>query len=118
MNSKEEIKAAVAKKFKTKDVDLGNGIKVTVRELSRGEHNALNRRLYECDAAGVPVARDGQYTPRKDVDACHEWLAATLVPVHTVQDLEDDSWPESLKLDLYREALKLNGFTVKDAVGN
>jgi len=41
-----------------------------------------------------------------------------MVPSHTTQELEDDSWPESLKLDLYREALKLNGFTIKDAVGN
>ncbi len=118
MSSKEEIRAAAAKKFKTKDVDLGGGVKVTIRELSRSEHNALNRRLYECDAAGVPVVRDGQYVPRADVDTCNEWLAATMVPSHTVQELADDSWPESLKLDLYREALKLNGFTIKDAVGN
>ena len=59
MSSKEEIRAAVAKKFKTKDVDLGGGVKVTIRELSRSEHNALNRRLYECDAAGVPVDETG-----------------------------------------------------------
>ncbi len=118
MSTKEEIAAAAAKRFKTKDVDLGGGVKVVVRELSKSEYQALRRRLFICDAAGNPVEKNDECEYRPEVHVAEEWLAATMIPAHTVDELLSDSWPDSLKSELYREALKLNGFTVKDAVGN
>ena len=47
-----------------------------------------------------------------------EWLAATMAPAFTVEELVGPDWPDSLKDELCREAKMVNGFTFEDAVGN
>jgi hypothetical protein len=118
MNTKAEIKAAAAKRFKTKEIVIDGAVKVTLREMSTADRNALNARLFVCDESGNPQDKDGSWTYRGGIYITEEWLAATMTPAHTVEDLLDPSWPESLKLELRREAMALNGITLKDAVGN
>ena len=118
MSSKEEIKEAARKWFKTKEIDLGDGVKITLREISIPEYNALRKRIFKSDDKGELMVEDGSYLYLENAHVAEEWLAATMLPEHTVDDLLNPAWPESLKLELRREAMILNGITVKDAVGN
>ena len=118
MNTKEEIKAAASKRFATKEVEIADGVKVAVREMSAMDRKALNARLFVTDdATGLPKDENGSWTYRDGVHVTEEWLAATMVPPHTVEDLLDPAFPESLKLELRREAMKINGLNVEDAAG-
>jgi len=132
MSTKEQIKAAAAKRFRTKEIDLGDGVKVQVREISTTERKALDARI-DTDRAkyfktgddgkllvenGSYIFRDGVTAGSFEVHRTEYWLAVTLVPDHTVEELLDPGWPESLKADLLKEAMKINGITVEDAAGN
>ena len=119
MSTKEEVLAAVAKRFRTKEVDVGDGVKVTLRELNQVENAALDARMFETEANGE-LKRDDkdQAIPRKDVDFIEEQLAATMVPAFTVKELFGPEWPTSLKAELYKESLAVNRTSLKDAVGN
>ena len=120
MATKEEIAAAARGKFLTAESKALPG--VSFRELPGPESAALDVRLWQKDAEGNDVVeeRGGKKfpVPVKGVHHNEEWLAATMTPAFTVDELLGPDWPESLKLDLCREAKNLNGFNLKDAVGN
>jgi hypothetical protein len=118
MNTKEEIKAAARKRFATKEVEIADGVKVTLKEISMAARKALNGRLFVTDdATGLPKDENGSWTYRDGIHVTEEWLAATMDPAHTVDELLTDDWPESLKMELRRQAMKLNGMNVEDAAG-
>ena len=119
MNTKEEIKAAAAKRFKTKEVVIDGGVKVTMRELSTAEDDALLKRLFQTDESGqFKLNEQGNKIPREGARFVEEQLAATMIPVYTVEELLDPSWPESLKAELYKESLSINTVSYEDAAGN
>ena len=47
MSTKQEIAAAASKRFKSEEVDMGGGVKLTLRELSSSERKALDERLWK-----------------------------------------------------------------------
>jgi hypothetical protein len=131
MSTKEEIRKAAGLKFQTKEVPIDGAVAVTVREMSRMERDVLNAKLFVTDQAGKPltgkVRDDGEFIPnpkgeewqyREGALLVEEWLAATMVPAFTVEELQGPDWPTSLKRKLYTEALAINGVTLKDAAGN
>jgi hypothetical protein len=129
-NTKEQVLAAARGKFAKKDVFLDDAKKVavTIRELSRSERDALNAKIFVTDAStGKPLTVNAQGQPdpkgeewkyRDGVNLVAEWLAATMTPTFTVEELQGADWPESLKRTLYKEAMAINGVTIKDAAGN
>jgi len=128
-STREQIADAARKRCKVRDFDLGGGVKVSVRELTRNELKTLNERLFVTgtdgkpslwDKDGKPVTdgSDGWYHFKPDVDSRREWLAATLTPADAVDDILSDDVPESLKNELVNAARDLSGLTVKDAAGN
>ncbi|MFA5706700.1 MAG: hypothetical protein WDA41_10135 [Candidatus Neomarinimicrobiota bacterium] len=120
MSTKEQVLSAARQKYRRQEVELAAGVTVVLRELAVSEKRALDQRLYECNAQGEPQDDpDGQgFLLRKGIKFTEEWLAATMEPAMTVEELVGDDWPESLKAQLMREALKVNGFSVQDAVKN
>ena len=122
MSTKEEVLAAAAKKFKTVDAEIGTGVKVTLRELSRSERDALDKRLWEHAPDGKLAEKDvdgvKMLIPKKDVHYSEEWLAATMIPAMTVDELLADEWPGSLKDMLRIKAQNVNGLTIQEAAGN
>ena len=98
MSTKAEITAAARKRFKTEDVDLGAGVKLTLRELSRSERKALDERLWKKNADGTPLKDDEGFNTLVDgVHYVEEWISAAVTPALTVEDLLLDDWPASLK---------------------
>jgi hypothetical protein len=129
MSTKEQITTAARGRFLTQEVflDDAKSVSVTVRELSRPERDALNARLFVTDDSGKPITfnAEGQPDPngdewkfREGVVLVDEWLAAAMTPQFTVEELHGLDWPDSLKRMIYQEAMKVNGVTVKEAVGN
>ena len=129
MASKEQILAAAKQRFQTKEVffDDKKTISVKVRELSRPERDALNARLFVCGEDGKPVtvnsagkqdSKGEEWKYQDEKFLIEEWLTATMEPTFTVEELQGTEWPESLKRSLYRDALSINGITVKEAAGN
>ena len=120
MATKEEIAAAARTKFLTAESKALPG--VVLRELPGPEKKALEKRLWQVDEKGdFKVEKQGDKELLISVAGVHhveEWLEATMTPTFTVAELLGPDWPESLKSDLCREAKALNGFTLKDAVGN
>jgi len=118
MSTKEQVKTAAAKRFKTKEVEIADGAKVVLRELSKVDYAALMKRLFQTDPAGELKVEGESYLCREGVHAVEEWVAAAMEPKYTVGELLEPCWPESLKAELRREAMSLNGITLKDAAGN
>lgn len=130
MNSKEQILAAARQCFAKKEVflDEAKTVSVSVRELSRPEREALNARLFLTDeATGKPLTFNAEGKPdpkgedwhfREGAPLIEEWLAATMSPAFTVEELTGPDWPASLKRSLYNEAQAVNGVSVKSAAGN
>ena len=126
---KEQVAAAARKRFKTREFDLGDGVKVTLRELTPSQHKALNAKLYVVDANGEPTLFDKPDETGKpiiagegyrrfvspDVDYRREWLLATLTPTEAVSEILSDDVVESLKRELLDIARELNGITAADA---
>jgi hypothetical protein len=117
-NTKEQIQAAAKKKFKTENVDLGDGIKITLRELTRKDRDALDTRIFKRKADGSLEVAEGCYVPVPGSHFNEEWIAATATPALTVEDLLADDWPDSLKAELRLTAQKINGVTVAEAAKN
>lgn len=130
MSTKEQVVAAARVRYATREVflDEAKKVSVTVRELSRSERKMLNARLFvtdektgepiSVDAEGKPDAKGGEWQFRDGVHLMEEWLAAAIVEGFTVEELLGDEWPESLKREIYKAAHEVNGFTIKEAVGN
>lgn len=128
--TKEQVVAAARLKFAKKEIFLDDAkkISVTVRELSRGEREQLNAKLFVTDAAtgklltvnakGEPDPNGGEWKYRDGMFLIEEWLAATMTPGFTSEELQGPDWPASLKRQLYKDALAINGITLKEAVGN
>jgi hypothetical protein len=126
---KEQVAAAARKRCKTREFDLGDGVKVTLTELTPNKHKALNAALYVCDEKGEPalfdkadesgkptVAGQGYYHFKNtDTDYRREWLLATMTPAEAVEEILSDDVPESLKKELLDIARELSGITVADA---
>ena len=120
MSSTEEILAAARKRFKTKEIDLGDGAKISVRELTPAERTALDDRLWEKGPDGkfVTVDEKGQpstegevyYKTRDGADIRREWLLATVTPAEVVPALLGDDVPNSLKDEIFTAARAINGF--------
>ena len=121
MATKEEIAAAAKAKFLTVDVEIAPGLTVTLRELTTVEKRVLDLRLWQAGPDGEllvkPENGKDMLVPVVGVHHREEWLAATMTPAFTVEELLA-GWPEPLKLDLYRQAAKINGANLADAVGN
>jgi hypothetical protein len=129
-NTKEQVLAAARLKFATKDhfVDDSKKVSVTLRELSRHEREELNAKVFITDKAtgkplsfnkaGNPDPTGDEWQYREGVKLVEEWLAATMTPAFTVEELQGPDWPESLKRALYKDAMAINGITLKDAAGN
>lgn len=125
--TKEQIAAAAKKRCKSKDFDLGDGVKVSVRELTRNELKDLNKRLFILDDKGEPAmfdkdgkptTGDGWYHFKEGVDFRREWLKATMTPAEAVDAILSDDVPGSLQKELFEAARKLSGITVEEAAGN
>ena len=118
MSTKEEINKAAAAAFRRKEVKIAPGVTVTVRELSRAENRALQSRLWVCGPNGRPEAKDGRLTPAPGVDYEEEWLAATLEPAYTVQELRASGWSSLLWARLMAAVESVNDVTVEEAAKN
>jgi hypothetical protein len=128
---KEQVAAAARKRCKTREFDLGDGVKVTLRELTPNQRKALNAALYVLDEKGdmvlfdkkggeegaKPIATGSGWPHFKtpDVDYRREWLLATMTPAEAVGEILSDDVPESLKEELLDIARELHGITVADA---
>ena len=121
----EKLAAAAKKAVKRKPFPIGD-VKVELRELLRPELAALDARLWVCGPDGKPLMHtDGKPDPNgkdvKQVEGGHfleEWIAATMEPPVTVEQLLGPEWPDSLIIDLYNAARAVNGYEAKDAVKN
>jgi hypothetical protein len=126
---KEQVAAAARKRCKTQVFDLGDGVKVTLSEMTPNQHKALNAKLYVADENGEPTLFDKPDETGKPITAGEgyrhfktpetnyrrEWLLATLTPAEAVDEILSDDAPESLKRELLDIARELNGITVADA---
>jgi hypothetical protein len=118
MATKEEIAAAARGMFRVKEIEIRPGTFVGLRELTTPERNALDRKLWQVDEAGeLKMRKEGDDDFLVSVPHNEEWLAATMTPAFTVDELLA-GWPAPLKAELAAEAKKLNTATLKDAVGN
>ena len=121
----EKLAAAAKKAVKRKSFPIGD-VKVELRELLRPELAALDARLWVYGPDGKPLMHtDGKPDPNgkdvKQVEGVHfleEWIAATMEPAVTVDQLLGPEWPDSLIIDLYNAARAVNGYEAKDAVKN
>jgi hypothetical protein len=132
VSTKEQIKARLASNFARTEVDLGEGVKVAVRELSKPSMKAVDdaidarrRQLFKVGADGKLIVEGGKYIYRDDVDPADSdlhtveiFLAASMEPQYTVEELLAPDWPDSLKARLFKEAQAINGMTIQGAVGN
>ena len=121
MSTKEEIAGALkgGGAFRRKEVPIVDGVTVTVRELSPGQRDALNARLFVCGDDGKPIDDEkGNWTVKEGAHYTEEWLAATLEPAYTVSELLGDDWPSSLKARLYDEAVVVGMARLEDAAKN
>ena len=123
MSTKQEIAAAASKRFKKEEVDLGGGVKLTLRELTPDEKKELDNRLWKKGAAGKPIVEKGKdgddYKILNDgVNFTEEWIAAGNTAGLTVQDLLTNDWPDSLKVELRKKVQNLCGFKIEEAAKN
>lgn len=118
MSTKEQVAAAARKRFKVKEIDLGDGVAVSVRELSAKEHTVLYDKMWEkadgkfltFDDKGEASPTGGYYKTKEGVNVIREWLMATMSPADAVDDILVDDVPESLKDELFAEARRINGY--------
>jgi hypothetical protein len=117
-NGNEQVLAAARKRGKKKDIDLGDGVQVTVRELSRTERKELYERMFMkgpddkfiiVDKNDKPTTEDGFYKVREGVVVMREWLLAAMTPAEAVDGILADDVPDSVKLEIFEEARKING---------
>lgn len=134
-HAKEQLATAIAeaakKRFKTESIELGDGLKVVVRELTKKDRLALIARLFITgpdgnpqvfDDKGQPTEADGWYKPKEGVVLVDEWLLATIQPpeiaADTIQALRGEDVADSVILDVYNAARRVNGMTVQEAAKN
>ena len=127
MATKEEIIAAASKKFARKEIPIAPNVSVVVRELSRSEREALNKRLFVTGEDGKPLLFNAQgiadpkgddYHYNEGVNYVNEWLAACLDPAFTVEEVAGAFPFQSFKMSLFNETQAINGIDVKTAAGN
>lgn len=122
-STKEQIQKAAMQSFRNEEVSIGSA-KATIRELSAAERKELNARLYVTDSgSGEPALHnaDGQldpngdqWMPRDGVKYFEEWIAATIEPAFTVDEIVE--WPDSLKRSLCGQARRINGIEPAESV--
>ena len=124
MSTREDIKAAALKRRKTKDIPLGDGVTVSVHEMTPAENRSLFDRMWEkgpdgnylvVDKDGKPSTNgDGYYMTKPGINVKREWLLATMTPADAVDDILTDDVPDSLKEELFNEARAINGIEPAD----
>ena len=124
---KDQIIAAARKRGRTKEIVLGDDMKVVVHELSPNERKALNDIIFEKKEDGSRVLIDvdgklddkGEYYKVKDgKNLRHEWIRATMTPAEAVDGILSDDVPESVRDEIFSAAQAVNGFEIKEAVKN
>lgn len=108
MDTKEKIQAEALLALEKIEVDIGKA-KAEMRELTEDEMNALEKTIYKQkeDGSGPEVDADGKLTIT-DLDLYFNlWIATTLMPKFTVEEVS--KWPRSLRKKLLEKAKKVNG---------
>lgn len=113
-STKEEIQKAALSAFKTVEVSVGPA-KATLRELTRTERDALDRTNYERKPDDSGFAEDGKgfLVPINAEGYLERWIAATITPAFTVEEIAD--WPVSLKRMLCDQAKRVNNIEPAEA---
>jgi hypothetical protein len=114
-STKEQIQKAAMSAFKTLEVLIGTE-KATLRELTRGERDALDRSNYERkpDDSGFAADADGFMVPINPEQYLERWIAATITPAFTVDEIAE--WPVSLKRTVCDQAKRVNNVEPAAAV--
>lgn len=126
MATVEEILKAARNRGKSKEITLAPGATITVRELSASKKRELYERMYEKGSNGefVVVDKDGNpssdgkgfYKPKEGVRVMREWLLAAMTPVEAVDGILSDDVPDSVQMEIYHEALRLNDIEVQSTI--
>lgn len=130
----EKIVQAARKRFKTKDVPIGDEeldgkvvpVTVTVVEISPAAMRSLKEKLWQKDGEGrfIVVDKDGKQLPPESeghyklIDGANfdrEWLLATMLPKDLIDDVIEN-WPPSLIDEIVSEAKAINGLKVSSAI--
>jgi len=107
MSTKDEIQAAVKARFRTATMEIAPGVEVTFRELSEAEGIALDKACFTTGPDGKrTINPDGLFMPR--------WLAATIAPAFTVEEL--GTWPAQLIGQAWTKCQEVNGSPSDDKV--
>lgn len=124
MSNIDQIVAAARKRGRTKEIDLGDGMKITVRELTPAEEKAMEAKIWITGDDGHPTIFDkpkgnpdakpvttgeGYRHPRDGVNYRREYLLATMEPKEAVDGLLSDEVPESVKAEIFDAAQAVNG---------
>ncbi len=136
MSTKEETDKALAAKAlcRRNPVTIGT-VTFTLRELLPSENKALMARLFLTGDAGelllhrpganpgddpIPDPAGDKYRFRTGMDARYreEWIAATIDPAYTVDELMADNWPASAKQTLFDAAQDVQRTDIERAAKN
>ena len=105
-STKAQIQKEAKTSFRTVEVLIGNA-KATLRELGHADREALDKSNYEMNAeGGFVVDKDDFLVPINVEQYMERWIAATIEPSFTVEEIAD--WPVSLKRHLCDEAKVVN----------
>jgi hypothetical protein len=110
---KEDIQAEAMNCFKTIEHVIGK-TNVKLRELSKTEMDALDKINFEQkpDGSGPVEDKDGKLTIIDVMKYYDNWIAATMEPKFTADEVKD--WPFSLKKELLEKAKIINGIEPAD----
>jgi hypothetical protein len=125
-STKEQIAEAALKRFKTSDVEIGEGVNVTVREMSASREKSLKETLWQRSADGKFLGFNADGTPSTDgkgryklvegVNFCREWLLATMIPTDAIEGIMSDEVADSVRDEILIAAQLLNGYRSKEEI--
>lgn len=125
-STKEQIAEAALKRFKIKDVEIGEGVNVTVREMSAAGEKYLKETLWQRGADGKFIVLNSDGTPSTDgkgrykliegVNFCREWLLATMIPTDAVDGIMSDGVADSVRDEILSAAQSLNGYGTQESI--
>lgn len=104
-STKEQISAQAMGSFKTVEVDIGSA-KAVLRELPQAERRALDESSYQMKDGEFVEDKDGFLVPINPKFFYERWIAATITPAFTVEEIAP--WPVSLKKRLCDAAKLVN----------